>query len=424
MAIIDLKVPSPGESITEVTISRWLVADGDVVEKDQELCEIESDKATLTINAEEAGAVKVLVGDGTVVKVGDVVCKIDTSVQPEAKPKKEEAAPAKATADKKEPAKKAEPAAAAVAEKATAGSNGSYANGHPSPTAKKLMDENKVPANKVKGTGKDGRITQGDVLNALANGFDSEALSSWGGSREERREKMTPLRKKLSTRLVSVKQQTAMLTTFNEVDMSGIMNLRAKYKDAFKEKYGVNVGFMSFFTKAVCEALHQFPAVNASIDGEEIVYHDYCDIGIAVSAPKGLVVPVIRNAETMGLAQIESEIKRLATRARDNKITVDDMTGGTFTITNGGVFGSLMSTPILNPPQSGILGMHNVVERPIAVNGQVVIRPMMYVALSYDHRIIDGRESVSFLVKVKEMLESPVKLLFGGKDPAEVVLGL
>ena len=411
MAIIDLKVPSPGESITEVTISRWIVADGDVVEKDQELCEIESDKATLTINAEEAGAIKILTGDGSVVKVGEVVCKIDTSVQPVAKPKAEKKAVAEAP--------KAEVKKAVVAETAA-----SYANGFPSPSAKKLMDENKIPAGKVNGTGKDGRITKSDVLNALANGFDQDAVSNWGGTREERREKMSPLRKKLAQRLVAVKQQTAMLTTFNEVDMSAIMNLRAKYKEAFKEKYGVNVGFMSFFTKAVCESLHLFPAVNASIEGEEVVYHDYCDIGIAVSAPKGLVVPVVRNAETMSLAQIESEIKRLATRARDNKITVDDMSGGTFTITNGGVFGSLMSTPIINPPQSAILGMHNVVDRPVAVNGQVVIRPMMYVALSYDHRIIDGRESVSFLVKVKEMLENPAKLLFGGKSPEEVVLGL
>jgi 2-oxoglutarate dehydrogenase E2 component (dihydrolipoamide succinyltransferase) len=421
MAIIDLKVPSPGESITEVTISRWLVADGDVVDKDQELCEIESDKATLTINAEEGGAVKILAGDGTVVKVGDVVCKIDTSVKPTAKPKQETA---KTTADKKEAPKKEAAPVTSKAEPQPAKQE-SYATGHPSPTAKKLMDENKIPAGKLNGTGKNGRITQGDVMHALAHGFDQTALSNgWGGTRDERREKMTPLRKKLAQRLVSVKQQTAMLTTFNEVDMSAIMALRAKYKEAFKEKYGVNVGFMSFFTKAVCEALQQFPAVNASIDGEEIVYHDYCDIGIAVSAPKGLVVPVIRNAETMGLADIEGAIKTLATKARDNKITVDDMTGGTFTITNGGVFGSLMSTPILNPPQSAILGMHNVVERPVAVNGQVVIRPMMYVALSYDHRIIDGRESVSFLVKVKEMLENPVKILFGGKDPEKIVLGL
>lgn len=409
--MLDLKVPSPGESITEVTIGRWIVKDGDVVTKDQELCEIESDKATLTINAEEAGAVKILVPDGTVVKVGEVVCRIDTSVQPSAKPKAEEKKPA---AEKKE----------AAVEMASTKTSASYASGHPSPAAKKLMDENNIPASKLSGTGKDGRITKNDVLHALASGFDQEALSSHGGTREERREKMTSLRKKLSQRLVTVKQQTAMLTTFNEVDMSAIMNMRAKYKEAFKEKHGVGIGFMSFFTKAVCEALLRFPAVNAYIDGDEIVYHDYCDIGIAVSAPKGLVVPVIRNAETMGLAQIESEIKRLATRARDNKITVEDMSGGTFTITNGGVFGSLMSTPIINPPQSAILGMHNVVDRPVAVNGQVVIRPMMYVALSYDHRIIDGRESVSFLVNVKEMLENPVKLLFGGKNPEEIVLGL
>lgn len=413
MAIIELKVPSPGESITEVTISRWLKANGDVVEKDEELCEVESDKATLTINAEEAGAITLKVAEGTTVKVGDVVCTIDTSVQPTAKPKTEVKAEAKA-----------EPVKAAAKEEVKATSGSGYASGHPSPAAKKLMDDNKVPANKVNGSGPGGRITKGDVLTVLANGFDSNTMSSWGGTRDHRREKMSALRKKLSQRLVSVKQETAMLTTFNEVDMSAIMAMRAKYKDAFKEKYGVNIGFMSFFTKAVTEALHLFPAVNAQIDGEEIVYHDYCDVGIAVSAPKGLVVPVIRNAETMSLAEIEADIKRLATRARDNKITVEDMTGGTFTITNGGVFGSLMSTPIINPPQSAILGMHNVVDRPVAVNGKVEIRPMMYIALSYDHRIIDGRESVSFLVKVKEMVENPVKLLFGGKSPEEVVMGL
>jgi 2-oxoglutarate dehydrogenase E2 component (dihydrolipoamide succinyltransferase) len=414
MAILELKVPSPGESITEVTISTWLKKTGDVVEKDEAVAEIESDKATLTLNAEEAGKIEVLVGDGTVVKVGDVVCRIDTSVKPEPKAKAEVKTEAKVEAK----------ATAEVKTSAKAEST-SYANGHPSVAAKKLMDENGVPAGKIQGSGKDGRITKSDVVNALANGFDAgEAAYAWGGNRNSKRDKMTPLRKKLAQRLVAVKQETAMLTTFNEVDMSGIMNLRNKYKDAFKEKYGVGLGFMSFFTKAVCEALHKFPAVNAMIDGEEVVYHEYCDIGIAVSAPKGLVVPVIRNAETMSLADIENEIKRLATRARDNKITVEDMTGGTFTITNGGVFGSLMSTPIINPPQSAILGMHNIVERPIAVNGQVVIRPMMYVALSYDHRIIDGRESVSFLVAVKNMLENPTKLIFGGKDPEEIVVGL
>jgi 2-oxoglutarate dehydrogenase E2 component (dihydrolipoamide succinyltransferase) len=416
MAIIDLKVPSPGESITEVTIARWLKQDGDVVEKDEELCEVDSDKATLTINAEEAGAIKIVVAEGTTVKVGDVVCTIDTSVQPTAKPK------AEAPAAKKEEAKKPEPVAAAKAETPKAAET--YASGHPSPAAKKLMDENGIAAGKLNGTGKDGRITKGDVMNAIANGFDTTAAQGWGGTRNQRRDKMSSLRKKLAQRLVAVKQETAMLTTFNEVDMSAVMALRNKYKDVFKEKHGVNLGFMSFFTKAVCEALNKFPAVNAQIDGDEIVYHDYCDIGIAVSAPKGLVVPVVRNAESMSLAEIEADIKRLAIKSRDGKITVDDMTGGTFTITNGGVFGSLMSTPIINPPQSAILGMHNVVDRPVAVNGQVVIRPMMYIALSYDHRIIDGKESVSFLVAVKQMIENPHKLIFGGKDPDEVVLGL
>lgn len=415
MAILDLKVPSPGESITEVTIARWLKQDGDVVEKDEELCEVDSDKATLTINAEEAGAIKIVVPEGTTVKVGDVVCTIDTSVQPVAKPKVEPVAAAK-----KEDAKKPEP----VAAKPEAPKSESYATGHPSPAAKKLMDENGIASSKLNGSGKDGRITKGDVLSAMANGFDATATQGWGGTRNQRRDKMTSLRKKLAQRLVAVKQETAMLTTFNEVDMSAVMQLRNKYKDIFKEKHGVGLGFMSFFTKAVCEALNKFPAVNAQIDGDEIIYHDYCDIGIAVSAPKGLVVPVVRNAESMSLAEIEGDIKRLAVKARDGKITVDDMTGGTFTITNGGVFGSLMSTPIINPPQSAILGMHNVVDRPVAVNGQVVIRPMMYVALSYDHRIIDGKESVSFLVAVKNMIENPHKLIFGGKDPDEVVLGL
>jgi 2-oxoglutarate dehydrogenase E2 component (dihydrolipoamide succinyltransferase) len=279
------------------------------------------------------------------------------------------------------------------------------------------MEENKIPYNKIAASGKDGRITKGDVLHVLANGFDSSSTAGWGGSRDTDRAKMTPLRKKLAQRLVAVKNETAMLTTFNEVDMSAIYAMRAKYKDKFKEVHGTNLGFMSFFTKAVTEALNLFPAVNAMIDGDEIVYHKYADIGIAVSAPKGLVVPVVRNAEQLSLAGIETAIKNLALKARDNKITLEDMSGGTFTITNGGVFGSMMSTPIINPPQSAILGMHNVVDRPIAVNGQVVIRPMMYVALSYDHRIIDGRESVGFLVKVKEMLENPTKMLFGGKDP-------
>ena len=418
MAIVEMKVPSPGESITEVVIARWLKKDGDYVEKDEEVAEIDSDKATLTINAEESGAVKILAAEGDTVKVGQVVFSIDTSVKGESKPK------AEAKEDKKEAPKaevKKETAKEPVKE---AAKNESYASGTPSPAAKKLMDENKVPAAKLNGTGKDGRITKGDVLNAMASGFDSSSAAAWGGSRDTDRSKMSPLRKKLAQRLVSVKNETAMLTTFNEVDMSAIYALRAKYKDKFKEVHGTNLGFMSFFTKAVTEALNHFPAVNAMIDGDEIVYHKYADIGIAVSAPKGLVVPVVRNAEQMSLAEIETAIKNLAVKARDNKITLEDMSGGTFTITNGGVFGSMMSTPIINPPQSAILGMHNVVERPVAVNGQVVIRPMMYVALSYDHRIIDGRESVGFLVKVKEMLENPVKMLFGGKDPNEIVLGL
>jgi len=419
MATIEIKVPSPGESITEVVIARWLKKDGDYVEKDEEVAEVDSDKATLTINAEEAGAVKLLAGEGDTVKVGQVVFSIDTSVKGESK--KAQPVAEKVAEPKAEKAK-------AVETKTTDAKNEkaetTYASGTPSPAAKKLMDENKIPAAKLNGSGKDGRITKGDVLNALSSGFDASSAASWGGTRDKERQKMTPLRKKLAQRLVAVKNETAMLTTFNEVDMSAIYAMRAKYKDKFKEVYGTNLGFMSFFTKAVTEALNHYPAVNAMIDGEEIVYHKYADIGIAVSAPKGLVVPVVRNAEQMSLAQIETEIKNLALKARDNKITLEDMSGGTFTITNGGVFGSMMSTPIINPPQSAILGMHNVVERPIAVNGQVVIRPMMYVALSYDHRIIDGRESVGFLVKVKEMLENPTKMLFGGKDPSEVVLGL
>ena len=414
MSVIEIKVPSPGESITEVVISRWIKKEGEFVEKDEEMAEIESDKATLTLNAEESGALKILVAEGETVKVGQVVCSIDTSVKGEVKVQSSKAS---------EPVKAETPKAVAAPVKEAAKSE-SYASGTPSPAAKKLMEENKVPANKLSGTGKDGRITKGDVVTALAAGFDSSTTTGWGGTRDTERAKMTPLRKKLAQRLVAVKNETAMLTTFNEVDMSAIYALRAKYKDKFKEVHGTNLGFMSFFTKAVTEALNHFPAVNAMIDGEEVVYHKYADIGVAVSAPKGLVVPVVRNAEQMSLAQIETAIKNLAIKARDNKITLDDMTGGTFTITNGGVFGSMMSTPIINPPQSAILGMHNVVDRPVAVNGQVVIRPMMYVALSYDHRVIDGRESVGFLVKVKEMLENPTKMLFGGKDPGEVVLGL
>lgn len=418
MAIVELKVPSPGESITEVIIARWVRNTGDVVEKDEVLAEIDSDKATLTLNAEEAGKIEVLAAEGDTVKVGQVVVKIDTSVKPEAK-KEAPKAEAKAEPKKEEP----KPAKQEAAPAATA----TYASGTPSPAAAKLMAENNITGGQLNGTGKDGRITKQDVLAALSNGLPTAAKvlsNSWQGARDKERVKMTSLRKTVAKRLVSVKNETAMLTTFNEIDMSAIYAIRAKYKDKFKEVHGNNVGFMSFFTKAVTEALYHFPAVNAMIDGEEIVYNKYCDIGIAVSAPKGLMVPVLRNAELMSLAQIEGGIKELALKARDGKLTIPDMEGGTFTITNGGVFGSMMSTPIINPPQSAILGMHNVVERPMAVNGQVVIRPMMYVALSYDHRIIDGRESVGFLVKVKEMLENPSRMLFGGKQPEEILLGL
>ena len=415
MAIIELKVPSPGESITEVVISKWIKNSGDVVEKDEVLAEIESDKATLTLNAEESGKIEVLAPEGTTVKVGQVVVKIDTSFKPEIK------------VDIKKPEIKVDAKKEIVETKAVPIIATTYAMGSPSPAASKLMTENKITANQLTGSGKDGRITKQDVLIALSNGLPtaSNILSnSWQGNRDKDRVKMTTLRKTIAKRLVAVKNETAMLTTFNEIDMSEIYAIRAKYKDKFKEVYGTNIGFMSFFTKAVTEALYHVQAVNATIDGDEIVYNRYCDIGIAVSAPKGLMVPVLRSAELMSLAQIESGIKDLALKARDGKLTIPDMEGGTFTITNGGVFGSMMSTPIINPPQSAILGMHNVVDRPMAINGQVIIRPMMYVALSYDHRIIDGKESVSFLVKVKEMLENPSRMLFGGKKPEEILLGL
>ncbi len=429
MAEIQIKVPSPGESITEVVIARWLKKEGEFVEKDEALAEIDSDKATLTINAEEAGAVKIISAEGDTVKVGQVICSIDTSVKGEVKKAANSKTESTKAANSKTEVESLKVQGSKVKESIKPETlnfklETSYASGTPSPAAKKIIDENKIASDKITATGKDGRITKGDALKAMSAGFDSAASAAWGGTRDTERVKMSPLRKKLAQRLVAVKNETAMLTTFNEIDMSAIYAMRAKYKDKFKEVHGASLGFMSFFTKAVTEALNLFPSVNGMIDGEEIVYHKYADIGIAVSAPKGLVVPVIRNAEQMSLAQIETAIRNLALKARDNKITLEDMSGGTFTITNGGVFGSMMSTPIINPPQSAILGMHNVVERPMAVNGQVVIRPIMYVALSYDHRIIDGRESVGFLVKVKEMLENPMKMLFGGKDPNEIVLGL
>lgn len=411
----EVKVPSPGESISEVEIATWMVAEGDYVEKDDVIAEVDSDKATLELTAPEAGTITFKAEEGDTVAVGDVVAEIDTDAKAPAK--SADTAPKE---EKKEATKAAEPAP----QKVENSNSNSHATGHPSPSARKTMSENGISPNKVSGSGKDGRITKQDVLSAMAAGISADAAQGWGGTRDKRNEKMSTLRRKIAERLVSVKNETAMLTTFNEVDMKPIMDLRARYKEQFKEKLGVNLGFMSFFTKAVTEALNHYPAVNAMIDGQEVVFHDYADIGIAVSSPKGLMVPVVRNAEQMSLAEIEAEIKRLAIKARDGKISIDEMTGGTFTITNGGVFGSMMSTPIINPPQSAILGMHNIVERPVAIDGKVEIRPMMYLALSYDHRIIDGKESVSFLVKVKEMIENPARMIFGGKNPEEVLLGL
>lgn len=391
--ILEMKVPSPGESITEVEIATWLVADGDYVEKDQAIAEVDSDKATLELPAEASGIITLKAEEGDAVAVGQVVCLIDTSAE-----KPEGTAPAKedkpAETPKKETPKQATPEAA------------TYATGTASPAAKKILAEKNMSANAVQGTGKDGRITKEDAIKAVPS-----MGTPTGGSRGESRSKLSMLRRKVAERLVAAKNETAMLTTFNEVNMTPIFNLRNEHKEAFKAKHNVGLGFMSFFTLAVVRALKEYPAVNSMIDGQEMVSYDFCDISIAVSGPKGLMVPVIRNAENLTFRGVEAEVKRLAIRARDGQITVDEMTGGTFTISNGGVFGSMLSTPIINPPQSGILGMHNIIERPIAVNGQVEIHPMMYVALSYDHRIIDGRESVGFLVAVKEALENPIELL-------------
>lgn len=427
MSVLEMKVPSPGESISEVEIAQWLVSDGDYVEKDQAIAEVDSDKATLELPAEESGIITLKAEEGDTVAVGAVVCLIDTSAEKPAgfASTKSESAPIPAAPieapvkveEKKAPAPSPDPVKKPEADK-------TYASGTPSIAASKIMAENGITANQLNGTGKDGRITKQDVVAAMAAGFSANAAQGWGGTRDQHRERMKMLRRKIAERLVSVKNETAMLTTFNEVDMKPIMDLRNKYKDQFAKHHEVNLGFMSFFTKAVTEALNLFPAVNAQIDGDELVFHDYADIGVAVSSPKGLMVPVVRNAEQMSLAEIEREIKRLAILARDGKIAPDDMTGGTFTITNGGVFGSMLSTPIINPPQAAILGMHNIVERPVVVNGEIVIRPIMFLALSYDHRIIDGKESVSFLVKVKEMLENPERMIFGAKDPAEILLGL
>jgi len=408
-----IKVPPVGESISEVTLSQWIKKDGDYVEMDEVIAELESDKATFELTAEKAGTLKTIANEGDTLEIGAPVCSIEEGGKSESATVAKDAVPVKEEA--KAPVEKSEEKGA------------TYASGSPSPAAAKILAEKGVDTANVKGTGVDGRLTKEDAMKAPASAkatagepaakasapAATPAKVSAPGSRVERREKMSSLRKTIAKRLVAVRNETAMLTTFNEVDMQPIMDLRTKYKDKFKEKHGVGLGFMSFFTKAVCEALKDFPSVNARIEGEEFVFSEFVDISIAVSAPKGLVVPVIRNAESMTLAQIEAAVMELAVKARDSKLTLEEMTGGTFTITNGGVFGSMMSTPIINAPQSAILGMHNIVERPVAQNGQVVIRPIMYVALSYDHRIIDGRESVGFLVRVKQLLEDPARLLLG-----------
>lgn len=398
---LDIKVPTVGESINEVTLVKWLKKEGEWAERDEVIAELESEKATFEINAEQAGAVKQVAKEGDTLAIGDIVGSIDTeAAKPEGAPEKvAEVVPAAPAAPSNTPV-------ATTDVKAT-------------PVAAAIIADKKVPTTDIKPSGSNGRIFKQDVLAAISNpGRNPEKAQN---SREDRPEKMSNLRKTISRRLVEAKNTTAMLTTFNEVDMGPIMEVRKKFKDKFKEVHGVNLGFMSFFTKACCYALQEFPTVNAYIDGENIIYHEYCDISIAVSAPKGLVVPVIRNAESLSMSGIEAAIVELATKAKNNKLTIEEMTGGTFTITNGGIFGSMMSTPIINIPQSAILGMHNIVERPMAVNGQVVIKPMMYVALSYDHRIIDGRESVGFLVRVKQLLENPALMLFG-KDPVNALL--
>ncbi len=401
MAKIQITIPPIGESISEVTLGAWLVSDGDYVNEGDELVEVESDKATLPLPAEQSGVVKILVEEGTDLKIGDAVAELDTDA---VAPTTGASAPApQATAQSSAPA-------------ATSGGDKNY----PSPAAGKILAEKGVSADSVTGSGKDGRITKADAMNASASAPAAKAapaptleaqLPTGGASREKSVEKMSRLRKTIASRLTEAKNSTAMLTTFNEVDMHNVMALRSKYKDAFKDKHDIGLGFMSFFTKACTKALMEIKGVNAQIDGDNLIYHNYADVGIAVSTPKGLVVPVVRNAESLSLAQIEKEIKRLALKGRDGKLSVDDMTGGTFTITNGGVFGSMLSTPIINIPQSAILGMHNIVERPVAVNGQVVIHPVMYLALSYDHRIVDGKESVTFLKLVKEMIEDPARML-------------
>jgi 2-oxoglutarate dehydrogenase E2 component (dihydrolipoamide succinyltransferase) len=404
--LAEIKVPTVGESITEVTLVKWIKKTGEWVDRDEVIAELESEKATFEINAEQAGILTTLAAEGDTIKIGDVVCKIDT-----------DAAKPEGTAVTIMEEKKAAPAPAA--EKTAKKETEATVDVKATPVAAAIIADKKVDPKSITPTGSNGKIFKQDVLEALSNPGRKPGAAMFG--RTDRPEKMSNLRKTISRRLVEAKNTTAMLTTFNEVDMSAIMEIRAKYKDKFKEGHSVNLGFMSFFTKACTYALMEWPSVNAYIDGENIIYHDYCDISIAVSAPKGLVVPVIRNAESLSMAEIEKKVVELATKAKENKLTIEEMTGGTFTITNGGIFGSMMSTPIINIPQSAILGMHNILQRPMAVNGQVVIKPMMYLALSYDHRIIDGRESVSFLVRVKELLENPALLLFG-KDPVKSLL--
>ena len=416
MSKIEIKVPSIGESVTEVTLSTWLKKDGDYVKLDENLCELESEKATFELPSEAEGKLTIIAQEGADLKIGDIVCTIDTA------DKGPQGVDENAKAEIAPPKEVEKPSTQAVASKDT------YASQHPSPAAKKILDEKGIDPKTIEGTGKNNRITKEDALKSEKPAVsiakvENIPLSKGQFSRGEKAEKMSRLRRTISKRLVAAKNETAMLTTFNEVDMSRIMQIREQYKKSFEESKGIGLGFMSFFTKACSVALQKFPAINAYLEDENIVFHDFCDISIAVSTPKGLVVPVIRNAESLSFAEIENEVKRLATLGRDGNLTMDDMTGGTFTITNGGVFGSLLSTPIINQPQSAILGMHKIQDRPMAINGKVEIRPMMYVALSYDHRIVDGKESVGFLVTVKDMLENPEKMLYG-QDPVKVLLGL
>ena len=431
--IVEVKVPSPGESITEVEIGAWLVEDGAVVHKDQEIAEVESDKATLTIVAGEAGKIAIKSAEGETVEVGAVVCTIDTSVKPEEKPQEEKPQKRETSLEyekedkkqKKEEISEKQPEVPVREQEKEEKVSKEYGQVKVTPVAKELMKEHDISVDDViKGLKRLGKKEVEAALGAKADSSELALMQPKEASREIDRNRMTSLRRKLSERLVAVKNETAMLTTFNEIDMGNVMELRKKYQPQFVEKHGFKLGFMSFFTKAVALAMDFHPTVNAQLDGDEIVSPQFVDVGIAVSTPKGLMVPIVRNAENKSIPQIELEIKELAEKARNKKISVDELSGGTFTITNGGVFGSLLSTPILNPPQSAILGMHNIQERPVAVNGQVVIRPMMYVALSYDHRIIDGKDSVGFLVKVKEFIETPERLLTGGKDAGKLLLGI